>query len=217
MRNIGEPTFKEKIRLSLEAVFATLLFMTQSVVYGGWAISVMSIPLLPYLVMLATGHLNLERDINLLFFAKEFIVGRVIALIGFTLFLVAGIQFLRDRARGAKIIKTGLYSVVRHPQYLGIIITTIGLTVMVLTLGGNPQIILSWLIQVLGYVILARYEELYLEKQHGEAFRQYRRNVPFMFLIKCSSKIPETIFTILIAVIISFVFLIFPFDIIRIR
>lgn len=68
--------------------------MMQSVVYGGWAISVMSIPLLPYLIMLATGRLNLERDINLLFFAKEFIVGRVIALIGFTLFLVAGIQFL---------------------------------------------------------------------------------------------------------------------------
>ncbi|MEM3458128.1 MAG: NnrU family protein [Candidatus Bathyarchaeia archaeon] len=150
-------------------------------------------------------------------FAKEFIVGRVIALIGFTLFLVAGIQFLRDRARGANVIKTGLYSVVRHPQYLGTIITTIGLTVMVLTLGGNPQIILSWLIQVLGYVILARYEELRLEKQHVEDFRQYRRNVPFMFPAKCPSKIPETIFTILIAIIISLVFLIFPFELIRIR
>ncbi|MEM3014224.1 MAG: methyltransferase, partial [Candidatus Bathyarchaeia archaeon] len=163
---MGKPTFKEKIRFSFEAVFATLLFMMQSVVYGGWAISVMSIPLLPYLIMLATGRLNLERDINLLFFAKEFIVGRVIALIGFTLFLVAGIQFLRDRARGARVIKTGLYAVVRHPQYLGIIITTIGLTIMVLTLEGNPQIILSWLIQVLGYIILARYEESHLEKKH---------------------------------------------------
>ncbi|MEM2954189.1 MAG: hypothetical protein QXU21_07970, partial [Candidatus Bathyarchaeia archaeon] len=84
---MGKPTFKEKIRLLFKAVFATLLFMMQSVVYGGWAISVMSIPLLPYLIMLATGQLNLERDIDLLFFAKEFIVGRVIALIGFTLFL----------------------------------------------------------------------------------------------------------------------------------
>lgn len=209
-------TLKEKVRLLLEGMFAAMLFSLQSIVYGGWAISVMSIPLLPYLVILVTGHPNLERDINLLFFAKEFMVGRLIALIGFTIFLLAGIQFLRDRARGVRLVRTGLYSVVRHPQYTGIIITTIGLTVMVLTLGGNPQITLLWLMQILGYVTLARYEESHLEKQHGKDFRQYKRDVPFMFPVKCPSKIPETLFTISIAVSISFVFLVFPFDLIRI-
>jgi protein-S-isoprenylcysteine O-methyltransferase Ste14 len=207
---------RKRVRILLETILTALLFTMQSIVYGGWAISVMSIPLLPYLIMLATGHLNLERDINLLFLAKGFIVGRVIALIGFTLFLVAGVQFIRARVRGTKAIKTGLYAVVRHPQYLGIIITTIGLTVMVLTLGGNPQVILSWLIQVLGYVILARYEDSQLERQYGEDFRQYKRDVPFMFPVRCPSKIPETLFTMLIAFIVSFVFLIFPFDLIRI-
>jgi len=144
-------------------------------------------------------------------------VGRIIALIGFTVFLVAGIQFLRDRARGVMLTRTGLYSVVRHPQYTGIIITSVGLTVMVLTLGSNPQIILSWLIQILGYVTLARYEESYLERRYGEKFRQYKQDVPFMFPVKCPRKIPETLFTILIAFIVSFVFLIFPFDLIRIH
>jgi len=214
MRN---STLKEKIRLLFDVILAALLFTLQSIVYGGWAISVMSIPLLPYLVILATGHPNLERDINLLFFAKEFMVGRIIAFIGFTIFLLSGIQFLRDRARGVRLTKTGLYSVVRHPQYTGIIIITIGLTVMVLTLGSDLQIIFLWLIQMCGYVILARYEESHLEKQHGEDYRQYKREVPFMFPVKCPSKIPETLFTILIAVIISFVFLIFPFDLIRIH
>ena len=213
MRN---STLGEKFRLLLKVMLTAILFTLQSIVYGGWAISVMSIPLLPYLVILATGHPNLERDINLLFFAKEFIVGRIIALIGFTVFLIAGIQFLRDRARGVRLIKTGLYSVVRHPQYTGIIIITIGLTVMVRTLGNNPQIILLWLIQILGYVTLARYEELHLEKQYGENFRQYKRDVPFIFPVKCPSKIPETLFTILVAVVISFVFWIFPFGLIRI-
>ena len=157
-----------------EAVLTAILFTLQSIVYGGWAISVMSIPLLPYLVILMTGHPNLERDINLMLFAKEFTVGRMIALIGFTVFLVAGVQFLMDRARGVGFTKTGLYSVVRHPQYAGIVITTIGLTVMVLTLHGDPQVILLWLIQILGYVILARYEESHLEKRYGEKFGQYR-------------------------------------------
>lgn len=213
---MGNSTLKEKVRHLFEAMFTAILFTLQSIVYGGWAISVMSIPLLPYLVILMRGHPNLEREINLLFFARDFMVGRMIALIGFTVFLLAGIQFLRDRARGVRFIKTGLYSVVRHPQYTGIIIITIGLTVMVLTLGSNPQIILLWLIQILGYVILARYEESYLEKRYGETFRQYKRYVPFMFPVKCPSKIPETLFTILIAFIIGFVFLVFPFDLIRI-
>ena len=214
---MGNSTLKEKVRLLLEAMLTALLFTMQSIVYGGWAISVMSIPLLPYLVILMTGHPNLDRDINLLFFAKEFMVGRMIALIGFTVLLLAGIQFLRDRARCVSLIQTGLYSVVRHPQYTGIIIVTIGLTVMVLSLSRNPRVIFLWLMQILGYVILARYEESHLEKRHGENFRQYKRDVPFMFPVKCPSKIPETLFTILLAVIISFVFLVFPFDLIRIR
>jgi len=214
---MGSSTLKEKVRILFEAVLTAILFTLQGIVYGGWAISVMSIPLLPYLVTLVTGHPNLERDIDLLFFAREFMVGRIIALIGFTVFLVAGIQFLRDRARGVMLTRTGLYSVVRHPQYTGIIITSVGLTVMVLTLGSNPQIILSWLIQILGYVTLARYEESYLERRYGEKFRQYKQDVPFMFPVKCPRKIPETLFTILIAFIVSFVFLIFPFDLIRIH
>jgi protein-S-isoprenylcysteine O-methyltransferase Ste14 len=126
-------------------------------------------------------------------------------------------QLIRGHARGVGLIKTGVYSFVRHPQYAGIIIITIGLTVMALTLGSNPQITLLWLIQVLGYIVLAGYEESHLEKQYGENSRQYKQNVPFIFPIKCSSKIPETLFTILIAVIISFVFLTFPFNLIRIH
>jgi len=212
-----DSSLKEKIRFLLEAVLTILLFTFQSIVYGGWTISVMSIPLLPYLITLLTGQPNLERDIYLLFVAREFVVGRAIASIGLLVFLFAGIQFLRHRAKGIGLIKTGLYSVVRHPQYTGIIIITAGLTIMVQTLYSNPQIVLSWLMQILGYIILARYEELHLEKKYGENFHQYKRNVPFLFPVKCPSKIPETLFTISIAVIISLAFLVFPFDLIRIH
>jgi hypothetical protein len=67
---MGGSSLKERVRLLFEAVLAAILFTLQSIVYGGWAISVMSIPLLPYLVILMTGHPNLERDINLLFFCE---------------------------------------------------------------------------------------------------------------------------------------------------
>jgi len=213
--------FKEKVRFVFKALITALLFSLQSIVYGGWAISVMAIPLLPYLIGIINEYMrghnpNLERDVYLMLLAREFIVGRLIAIVGFAIFLVAAFQFLRER-KEARLIRTGLYSVVRHPQYLGIIIITIGLNVMVFTLFGNQlKPICLWLVQVAGYIGLAKYEERHLGKKFSEQFRNYKNAVPFMFPIKCPSKIPETLFTLLIAFIITLIFLIFPFQLLRI-
>ena len=217
---MGNSTLKEKIRHLLEAILTAVLFGTQTILNAGWAISVMSMPLLPYLVYFLKGQANPEREIQVLLFSKEFMVGRIIALIGLIVLLLAGVQFLWNRAKGVGLINTGAYSVVRHPQFTGIIIITIGLTVMVLTLrlGVNqPQIIGLWMIQILGYIGIARYEETHLLKRFGESFRQYKRDVPFMFPIKCPSRIPETLFTILIAALICCFLLFFPYDLIRIH
>jgi protein-S-isoprenylcysteine O-methyltransferase Ste14 len=164
-------------------------------VYGGWAISVMAIPLLPYLVGLVYDYMqgvspNLQRDIYLLFFAREFMVGRIIAFAGVVIFLLAAFQFLRERVKGTRLVKNGLYSLVRHPQYFGIIIITVGLNVMVLTLGSNPLLISLWLVQVAGYIILAKYEEKHLEKQFAEQFRKYKATVSIHVTNKMSIKNP---------------------------
>jgi protein-S-isoprenylcysteine O-methyltransferase Ste14 len=209
---------KEKIRHLLEAVLTAVLFSTQTILNAGWAISVMSIPLLPYLIYFLKGQANPEREIQVLFFSKTFMVGRVIALIGFGVLLLAAMQFLWNRAKGIGLIKTGAYSVVRHPQFTGVIIVTIGLNVMVLTLGGNQlQIIELWMIQILGYIAIAWYEETHLLKRFGESFRQYQRDAPFIFPIKCPSRIPETLFTILISALICCLLLFFPYNLIRIH
>jgi len=205
-----------KVRHALETMLTILMFTLQNIVYGGWSISIMFIPLFAYLISLETAHPNLERDFNVLLFAKEFMVGRVIASIGFIILLIAGIQLLKAYVEHAGLVKTGLYSVVRHPQYMGITIITLGLTVMVLTLAGNvSQPIFMWLMQILGYITLARYEEWHLNKKYGENYHQYRRGVPFMYPLKCPSKIPETLFTIVVSVAISLILLLFPYDIIR--
>lgn len=216
--SMGNSTLKEKIRHLLEAMITALLIGTQTILNAGWFISVMSIPLLPYLVCLLKGQAYLEREIQVLFLDKTFMVGRIIALLGFLVFLLAGTQLLWNLTKGEGLIQTGTYSIVRHPQFAGIIIITMGLTVMVLTLGGNQlQIIGLWLIQVLGYIGIARYEEMHLLKRFGESFRQYKRDVPFMFPIKCPSRIPETLFTILMVALICCFLLFFPYDLIRIR
>jgi protein-S-isoprenylcysteine O-methyltransferase Ste14 len=143
----------------------------------------------------------------LLFFDREFKVGRIIAFAGVVIFLLAVFQFLNERVKGTRLVKTGLYSLVRHPQYFGIIITSNGLNIMVHMIGYNQLKLISlWLVQVAGYIILAKYEEKHLEKEFAGQFRRYKATVPFMLPIKGPSKIPETMFTLLIAVIIAFIF-----------
>jgi protein-S-isoprenylcysteine O-methyltransferase Ste14 len=216
---MGNSTPREKIRHLIEAIVAGMLFSTQTILNAGWAISVMSIPLLPYLIYFLTGQSNPEREIQVLLFSKEFMIGRIIASIGFVVLLFAAMQFLWNHARSVGLIKTGAYAAVRHPQFTGIIIVTIGLTVMALTSadGNQPQIVGLWLIQILGYIGLARYEETHLLKRFGESFRQYKRDVPFIFPIRCPSRIPEALFTILIATLICGALLFFPYGLIRIH
>ena len=175
----------------------------------------MFIPLFAYLTLLIIDHPNLERDMNILFFSKEFIVGRIITLIGFVIFLIAAIHLLKCYIRRIKLVKTGLYSVVRHPQYMGLVIVALGLTVMVQTLSRNPQTVFMWLVQVFGYISLAQYEEHCLKKKFKEEYQQYRLSVPFLYPIKCPPRISETAFTIIITLIIAFLLLFFPYEIIR--
>jgi len=212
---------KEKIRHLLEAIFTALLFGTQTILNAGIFISIMSIPLLPYLFYFLSGQhplTALEFNIYVMLFAKEFWVGRGIALIGVAVLSLAATQLLWNRHKGVVLIKTGMYSVVRHPQFSGIIIITVGLTVMVLTNSTDSlfQIVGLWLIQILGYIAIARYEEWCLSKKIGEEYRQYKRKVPFLFMVKCPSRIPETLFTIFMAVLLSVVLTFFPYGLIRI-
>jgi protein-S-isoprenylcysteine O-methyltransferase Ste14 len=193
-----------KIRHVVEGVLAVLLFTAQNIVFGGPFISVMFIPLFAYLIALNVFYPYLERDIGLLLFNGTFVFGRIIAVIGFAIFLLAAIQFLKERRW---LVTTRLYSIVRHPQYAGIIVMTTGLTIMCLTLTYDTRPLLTWFVQSLGYITLARYEEWHLEKKYGKNYYQYKQKVPFILPVRRPSKISETLFTILVLIIIAFILL----------
>jgi hypothetical protein len=72
-----------------------------------------------------------------------------------------------------------------------------------------------WFLQVMGYLIIAWFEERSLSKRFGEEYRAYKSKVPFMFPVKNPEKIPELRFTVLIVLMICFVLLVLPYDFIR--
>ncbi len=77
------------------------------------------------------------------------------------------------------LVTTGIYGLVRHPQYLGIILLTLGLLIQWPTI----PTLLMWPILALLYYRLAIREEKMLEERFGDEYRRYRRRVP-MFLPK---------------------------------
>lgn len=104
-------------------------------------------------------------------------IGPVLMMLGTGIFIVSCIQLFRRRKKG--LVTYGLYSVVRHPQYFGLILATLGFSLMNL----RPASLIMWITLVFGYVLLADSEELDLERKYGESFRFYKQRVAFMLPI----------------------------------
>jgi protein-S-isoprenylcysteine O-methyltransferase Ste14 len=95
------------------------------------------------------------------------------------------------KAKGeGKLVTTGIYAHVRHPQYLGFLLLTLGMlfewtTIFTLVL---------WPFLALIYYRLAKTEEKEAEEQFGEEFREYKRRVP-MFIPRLRVKQPVSVQT----------------------
>jgi len=78
--------------------------------------------------------------------------------------------------RAKKIVTTGVYSIVRHPQYLGGILAHIGFSFLFSAWG---SLIVTPLIIVLIYIISWK-EEKELTKEFGSKYSDYQKKVPML-------------------------------------
>ena len=76
-----------------------------------------------------------------------------------------------------KLIKTGIYSHIRHPQYLGFLFITMGMNILWVTL----STLALWPVLAFLYYRLAKEEDKQNEEEFGENFKTYKNNVP-MFI-----------------------------------
>jgi len=97
-------------------------------------------------------------------------------LLGFLLLALGLAQVVRARLRGAGPVTDGLYSLVRHPQYLGVSILTLGFVLY----GLRPIDFIAWANLVLLQLILAGAEEAKLQERFGRSYASYRERVPFI-------------------------------------
>jgi protein-S-isoprenylcysteine O-methyltransferase Ste14 len=106
----------------------------------------------------------------------EMLLGGAFIVVGLMLLIRGWVQVYRASLDG-RLATEGVYGLVRHPQYTGIMLAVFGQIIhwpTVITLLLFPVIIYA-------YVHLARREEVALSARFGEAYLAYRQRLPMFF------------------------------------
>ncbi len=100
------------------------------------------------------------------------IVSNGILLFGFYI-IYKGWMLIYD-SKGKELVTQGVYSYVRHPQYSGLFLVTLGLFIQWPSL----TTLIMWPILMWTYYRLAMREEKDVENQFGKAYLDYKSKVP---------------------------------------
>jgi protein-S-isoprenylcysteine O-methyltransferase Ste14 len=181
---------------------------------GGW-VGLMTLPFATYLIMFFMNLPVSLVDVLSAFFAPFpiLIPERAFIIIGLFL-LVYSVAYLRIK-RKVGLVTSGPYRLIRHPQYLGMILTTLGLTSWSVWILNNTfgvgflspsQTICVWFIELFAYIFLAHIEELFLSRNYGKIFGDYRSQVPFLIpFLKTNRKDLDILVSVLILIIPLFI------------
>lgn len=88
--------------------------------------------------------------------------------------LIMGVGWWQIHRSSGKLVTSGLYRFVRHPQYMGLFLITMGMLIQWPTL----ITVLMWPILIWKYYGLAKLEEAEMIEAFGEEYVEYRRRVP---------------------------------------
>jgi protein-S-isoprenylcysteine O-methyltransferase Ste14 len=146
----------------------------------------MTLPLAGYLILVFRNlPANLPRALFDIL-APFHILEKAFIIIGLFILVYSTVYLITKRKGG--LVTSGPYRLVRHPQYLGIILLTLGLTSWSVWILNNTfgigflspsQTIGVWFIELFAYVLLAYIEEQHLSRKHGKSFESYKNQVPF--------------------------------------
>ena len=189
---------RTRFRHLVEATIAAILLLYQHIPFSGGAFT-MLLPIARLILDLPIYIHAFVRNPELLtdevFYRRlstmEGMLGLLTAFVGSAIFLAAGFHFLKSRG---KLVTAGLYSIVRHPQYLGIMLIVLGTSV--LCMGSAVDLLLA----LIGYTLLAGYEERNLLKERGTEYLEYRKRTSFIFPVWCPPIVSEYLYSTILVV-----------------
>jgi len=202
----------ERIRSGFLKVVGYLVPLVQSLPPLGVWTGLMTLPFASYLIMIfANLPVNLPRALSD-FFVPFLIPEKALVILGL-LILGYSVAYLKVNKKEG-LVTSGPYRVVRHPQYLGMILLTLGFTSWSVWILNNffgfgflspSQTIGVWFIELFAYILLAYIEEEYLSRDYGESFENYKRQVPFFIpFLKTNRRALDILISISIPAILLF-------------
>ena len=121
------------------------------------------------------GGLVGQHEFEVFYHYYVFPASKIIMGIGILLIVFGWRQIYKARRESKdRLVTSGLYSYVRHPQYVGFLLITFGLNVQWMTI----FTLILWPVLAVLYWRLAREEDKENEERFGEAFREYKQRVP---------------------------------------
>lgn len=122
-----------------------------------------------------TYTLKLNGAVSVSFEFWTGLISLSLIVVGSAVFLSSFKTWLLNFKKGG-LITHGLYRIVRHPQYFGIILLTLGFSMGLL----RPVSFIAWLTLTFGYLTLASLEERNMLKNRKAEYEEYANKTPFM-------------------------------------
>ncbi len=158
-------------------------------------------PLLSWLSSVFLPHITIETKSTLLNYHNE--IGGTIFLLGLLGFMVGAIQVYANKILKRGVAISGIYQVIRHPQYASLAISSFGL----LILWPRFMVLVIYIAMLFAYYSLAKIEEAECERKFGQDYLTYKAQtnmfLPFRipipnFLILSSQKRWQQIASVLV-------------------
>ncbi|MFW9985798.1 MAG: methyltransferase family protein [Candidatus Odinarchaeota archaeon] len=180
----------QKIKKFLLEISGYLILLVQQIPALGVYVGVMTLPLFIFLVLLfsqlpPTFIIELAGFFLVSFMSLGGIIANILVIGGLFLAIYSIVYLHRHKNEG--LVTTGPYQYMRHPQYTGFLLFSLGLTglscwYLSITFGMGwlpaEATILLWFGQFAAYIILALLEDFHLAKEFGETFTTYKSQVP---------------------------------------
>jgi protein-S-isoprenylcysteine O-methyltransferase Ste14 len=144
-----------------------VFFSLIGIFYTPW-LALISLPMANVVIngIIMSGTPIIKIAVN---YSAYFLVGS-----GLAVYIIGLYYLLSHTSKENSILKRGLYAKVRHPQYLGIMIWTLGFSI----LGWRIINYLVWVVLCYSYMLLIENEESDLIKLYGSEYGEYFNRVP---------------------------------------
>jgi protein-S-isoprenylcysteine O-methyltransferase Ste14 len=170
--------FRRKVARLPSSVYLAFIVALYFEMYGfpltmyifSWLFGYRDVYTLTYLLVGLVG----ENSFALIFHLFILPLSSAIMIVGMLLIIFGWKSIHKSKNQ---LLASGIYGYIRHPQYLGFLLLTLGMNIQWITI---PTLLL-WPAIVVLYYRLAKEEDKKMEEKFGEEYRKYSRSVP-MFI-----------------------------------